>query len=574
MSNAEPPHPSTNLPASKITNSPKTPGAPYGFTVAAAILLLLVLSANWRKVDSSDILLHLKLGRVIETTQQIPNRDIFSAAASVEPLIFIQWLWARALAMVFQWTKWTGIAAVNVGLGALSAALLLIRNRRYGSGWFESLSVTTALMIVLVPSWQPAPNIAVLPIFVLALLLAEARALWPLVLLPPLAVLWANLHPAFLLPLLAPAMRLMIPDKAVSLQTDRQELKPRLLLAVILLSGLLCSLITPHSIKILPAAAERLTAEIYSFIAAPSAHFTDVAYLIQLALALLFAGVVVAAKMSLARWQMAIGSVLALSSITIIPAAINFLLVFLAAPAALGLSQLLTRTWKLRHVRHLAATAILLLCIAMMPVVLLSNGLIGKVWGTGIRADVFPETAAGRLAAIPLRGSLLNMPQHGGYLIWRLWPGWRVTSDERPTLYDREFDEQYEKIWQGATGWQAMLALWRVYAVLGDNEVAHRYPDHNLYYELAASPDWVATYWDKKTILYLKQNINLASTNLTAFRQLKPGISWPAMRTRIKSAEQREELAADLRRALVDDPENELAREFLRLTQEELKHAD
>ncbi len=539
--------------------------APRIFVLVASVLLALVVAACWRKVDSADLLFHLRAGKVITDTGQVPNRDIFSAASSVDAWSYIEWLWAGVLSLAYSAAEWTGVNLLNVGLAVVMVLLLLRRCRNYGSRWFESLIVITSTVIALLPVFQPEPAIAMLPLFVFALLLGEGRRLWPMVLLPGLAILWANMHAGFLLPLLVPLARLVFPPPG---QPARQPHGPRVYLAVLITTGLLAAFITPHSIYIIPAMIGRLSSNVAGFVFNPLSTISSPAFLIRGITAIAMVAIVIAARLTLFRWQTFAAAILAICCLFTTDA-LNFLLVFLSAPAARGLAMILHRVWLVDRVRIVAATAVVMGNIALLAVVLMVSGLVPDAFGTGLRPRTFPETAAGRLTAIPLRASVLNPPDAGGYLTWRLWPNWKVCVDNRSTLYSTQFREEYEKLWAGGKGWESRMTLWRVSAILGTNEIMQRHPDHNLYYELADSPEWVAVFWDNSSILYLKHGINLASTNLSAFRQLKPGLPWPAMKARMKTADQWRELGADLRRALMDDPTNVVAQEFLRRTQEE-----
>lgn len=543
--------------------------APKGFLFAAAVLLALVFAACWRRVDSSDLLFHLRAGKVITDTGQVPNRDIFSAASSVDKWSYIEWLWAGVLSLAYTAAEFTGLNLLNSALAGITVFLLLRRCRNHGSRWFESVIVTAFVMIALLPVFQPEPALAVLPLFVLALVLGEGRRLWPMALLPGLALLWANVHAAFLLPLLVPLGRLLFPPPG---QDINQPRGPRVYLAVLIAAGLLAGFITPHSVYIAPALAGRLLNNLAVFLADPLETVGGTTYLIRALAAVAMIAVIGAARLPLLRWQVFTASILAVFCL-ITADALNFLLVFLAAPAAAGLTLLLGHVWVIGRVRNVAALAVVLANVAVLAVVLMVSGLSPDTFGSGLRPRTFPETAAGRLTAIPLRASILNPPDTGGYLIWRLWPNWKVCLDNRSTLYSPEFREDYEKLWAGGAGWESRMTLWRVSAILGTNDIMQRYPDQNLFHELAKSTEWVAVLWDSSSILYVKEGINLAATNLSPFRQLKPGLAWPAMKARIKNDDQWRELMADLRRALMDDPTNGVAQEFLRRAEEETAEA-
>ncbi len=539
--------------------------APWGFALAAVGLLVVIIAACWRRVDSSELLFHLRAGKVIQDTGQVPNRDIFSAASLVDKWSYIEWLWAGVLSLIYKVSEWDGINALNVALAALLIFLLLRRCRTYGSRWFESITMVAFTMTALLPVFQPGPAIAVLPLFAVALMLGEGRRLWPLALLPGVALLWANVHAGFFLPLLVPVARFMFPPPG---QEPRQPSGPRAYLAVIIAASIFAAFVTPHSVYMIPEVFGRLTHNLMASVNHPVETLSASAFLIRAFAVVAMMVAIFAGRLKFHKWQIFTAGILAVACF-FTDDALNFLLIFLSAPAALALNQFLARVWEINRVRMAAATALLLTNVAFLSVVIALSGLTPDSFGAGLNPRAFPETAAGRLSAIPLRASILNTAENGGYLTWRLWPNWKICIDQRATLYSPEFREEYEKLWAGAVGWESRMTLWRVNAILGTNEILQRHPDQNLFHKLAVSSEWVPVFWDSYSILYLKQGINLSATNLSEFRQLKPGLPWPAMKARLKTAEQWREFGADLRRANMDDPNNAIAREFLKRTEAE-----
>jgi hypothetical protein len=58
-----------------------------------------------------------------------------------------------------------------------------------------------------------------------------------------------------------------------------------------------------------------------------------------------------------------------------------------------------------------------------------------------IRAGEFPERMAGFLARANLGGRMWNSVDWGGYLIFRLWPGYQIFMDGRTTLFSQEIHD-------------------------------------------------------------------------------------------------------------------------------------
>jgi len=571
-----PPKPESELTSAHYKGL-RTPVAPWPFHIAAIMLLMVALAAVWRKVDASEVFFHLKAGQVILKNQQLPNRDIFSATSSVGMWVYFEWLWGLALATAMQLadsflqraSEWIGVNFLCSIVATILVGLILIRSRRHEARWFESLIISILVMGGLLPVFQASPGIAALPVFLFSLLFTEAtRKRWPLILYPAIAAIWANINIAAPLVLLIPLARAIFPDRPTI--TVREPITRKFFLMVAG-AGAIGLLIVPHSYRIYSAWFHAGLISLESMEPNIVTALNDPSFWLRLVLALSFFG--------LSLWQRSISKWQVLSTAGLFPFAfafsaevINFLLVFLSGPAALALSKATQSTWNRRELlRNVAASGLLIGCVAWTAAVIAFGGITPNAWGSGVRPDKFPEMAAGRLSAIPIRATILNRRADAGYLLWRLWPGWKTAIDNRPGVYDEEFLEQYKSVWRGEAQWEAMLSLWRVQAVLGNREVFAESPGDNLYVRLADSDDWSAVYWDSDYILYVKSNIDLSSSNLSAFRQLKPGLTWSQQKSRIMTRLQWQELAADLRRAILDDPTNQEAHEFLRRAEVEIR---
>src|SRR5690349_16306464 len=103
MQNSSTPQP----PVARSGNSQK--GAPWPYLIVFFWALVALAAGVWRKLDSGDVLFHLKAGQSILRTGQIPTRDIFSATSSVGIWVYFEWLWAMILAYAYQLREWTGV---------------------------------------------------------------------------------------------------------------------------------------------------------------------------------------------------------------------------------------------------------------------------------------------------------------------------------------------------------------------------------------------------------------------------------------------------------------------------------
>src|SRR5512146_3277425 len=155
-----------------------------------------------RGVHDPDVSWHLRAGQEIVASHHVPHQDSFSYTRYGQPWVAHEWLSEALFYLVFRAAGWAGLmvtfAAVIVG-----TFLLLYRQcagRPYVAGLVTALGAITTI-----PSWGVRPQMfSMLLATVFLWLLAKARRseggqlrfLWWL---PPLLLLWVNLHGAFLL---------------------------------------------------------------------------------------------------------------------------------------------------------------------------------------------------------------------------------------------------------------------------------------------------------------------------------------------------------------------------------------
>jgi hypothetical protein len=109
----------------------------------------------------------------------------------------------------------------------------------------------------------------------------------------------------------------------------------------------------------------------------------------------------------------------------------------------------------------------------------------------------FPIGAADFLAAHGIRSQVFNPDYWGGYLIYRLGPGYKVFMDDRHDFYGEPFVRDYLKVKRIEPGWQEVLEKQRVNWVLIP-------PDWALANALKELPQWRVIYDDHRAILFAR----------------------------------------------------------------------
>lgn len=168
---------------------------------AVALLAVLVIGQSLRgKISDPDLWWHLKTGAIIVATRQVPRTDPYSYSAAGQPWTAHEWL--SEVLFYGIWRAWGPAGMLwfrALMLAAVVALMYLILRRRSGS---FAVAIFLALGVALATSsfWSERPHLFTY-LFLAALIavldLAAAgrtRLLWGI---PPLVLLWANLHGGF-----------------------------------------------------------------------------------------------------------------------------------------------------------------------------------------------------------------------------------------------------------------------------------------------------------------------------------------------------------------------------------------
>jgi len=533
-------------------------------TVAAVVaslatLVTAVFALFWVRVLDPDVLLHLRTGRLITESGRIPHRDMFSSNAADRPWVTHEWLWqvgAHGLYLLGTWKALFTLRIILV-LGALGCAVALAVRR--GAGVTFALAATLLAVGPLASFAEIRPQLASYLLFTATLLVlyaARTRPKW-LLALPPIFLLWTNLHGAVLLGFVL--LGCAVIDAAWRIFKRKAD-SPAANLKWLLSMSVACvvaTLINPNGYHVFTfplkvVGQDVFRTQIHEW-APPAFTRPFLPFWVLLGL-VVPAALLTRRSLTLADWLLlgifaaaAMGSrrqgpFFALVAIPILAAAIEK---FVAA----------------RPARLAAAVT----CSALMPAfaVLAYQGA-GRTNGTGLMPNRFPEDAAARLAKFDVQAAVLNDYNDGGYLLWKLWPRWRVTMDGRADVYGPDLVQKYQQVWAGAPGWEQLLDQWNVEAILGRYEITAAQPKHNLYHELAKGDEWMPVHWNATGVLYLRAGTALAASELRPYRRLHPGLRWQELAALQTTPAHWDELGADLRRSITEYPENRRAHDLER----------
>jgi hypothetical protein len=152
--------------------------------------------------------------------------------------------------------------------------------------------------------------------------------------------------------------------------------------------------------------------------------------------------------------------------------------------------------------RPASAVPILRLCNGLILAAFLAFTLVRLrqvvVGQADAEARAFPSASVSFISKNRLPGPLLNHYNWGGYLIWKLYPGYRVYVDGRSDLYGDAFLDQ-----SGATynisneSWREPLERWRIRSVILP-------PNAPLVSALRCQSGWKEVYGDPQAVIFEK----------------------------------------------------------------------
>ena len=320
--------------------------------------------------------------------------------------------------------------------------------------------------------------------------------------IPPLFLLWLNLHAGFAL---GPALMLaygfgLLVEVGVG-DTAWQEARP--VLARLLLLVLACLALVPLN----PSGSQLYrypfdtlrSSGMRSFIVewfSPDFHrFRFVPFLVVLLLLL----VVLSREQIRVQVRMlaplVLTTLLALDAVRHIPVFALLAVPVIAAGVAASSSEVETRILgrKVRDRPMFHGITVVL----MAGFALVRWGVLARGQATA-EAQQFPQKALEALESRATGGEVFVYYDWGGYTIYKLFPKYRVFIDGRADLYGDELLQQFQRAVQLQSGWREVLDGWGVRAVLMPRQAA-------LSQALALDPGWHLEYGDGQAVLLLRQ---------------------------------------------------------------------
>lgn len=487
------------------------------------LTLLLVFLMSARAPVDTDMWWALRVGKEVVTSGELIRTDPITYTHFGNDWVAHSWLFDVVLYGMFSWLSYHGLTLVVVLLA--SAMLAVMWFQLPGSAIFRTLMVIFAGLVA-APTWTPRPQMVSMLFLCLTYLILflyrrdKERKL--LFLLPPMMILWANLHGGYILGWAAIGSLLAgeIGDHLLLHNTEDRLMWLQIRdVAVVFVVSVLVTLLTPYGFGTWQITFSTFNMQVNDLISEWfSPNFHEVVVLPFLISILLLVGTLALNNRRAPAWE-AVTAVIFLYFSLSARRQIGAYAIAVVPIVGRNLWALLTEWWQ-RAAAYLAEQhpsqwswmqkvstlkpskenkVFNLLVIALFALVcwgkLVYVSLPPLVEGV-LNPQVFPVEAVRVLQSLPEEGQLFNEYGWGGYLSW--WaPDIPVYIDARADLFGDEFIFQWDALCEDQADWRVEFERWGITRVLIG-------ADRPLAAVLRMAEGWEVVYEDPMVSLFLK----------------------------------------------------------------------
>jgi hypothetical protein len=445
-------------------------------------------------LGDADIGWHIRTGEFILATHSVPRTDLFSYTKAGQPWYAWEWLFDAFIAMIHHVAGLNGVvlfaAIVIAGTFALLFRLVLRRSGSFAVAVGLTLLSVSAAQIHMLARPHILSWLFTL-VFVDVLYRFEEGNRSALLWLPPLMLVWVNVHGGFILGLVLLALFGCAHIWKHLTDPVPENRKQIVELAFVFFACATVSLLTPYGYQ--------LHVHVYQYLSnsflmnsinefqSPNFHASGYGYFELLILASVVAIVVARDRVTV------IDSLLLLFCIhSGLYAARNIpisviLMSLVIGPLLAGAKSAETGAsycsrWIAslfdavrdisRNMAHMEEQfrghAVVVAVLAISTVIALNGGrlLSAQVLSAHFDEKVFPVKATEFIAQKGIHDHLFNPDDWSGYLIYKLYPGTKLFFDDRHDFYGEAFIKDYIKATHGDWDWREPLEKHQVKWVL------------------------------------------------------------------------------------------------------------
>jgi len=532
------------------------------------VIFLMPLVFLFARLDGAKTMLgdgdtgwHIRTGEWILENGRVPHSDVFSFTKAGEAWFAWEWLWDICFAWVYHHGGLATVVAASILVICTTFALLFRLLRRHCDNALLAGGVTVLTCAASTLHWLARPHLFTMLFLVILLFILDRvndGRLKLLLLLPPLTILWTNLHGGFLAEFIVLAgciageiVRAMFVDDSKSRATALNRAKWFIVITIICGAATLINPYTYHlHVHIAKYFSEPYHVQNIGEYQSINFHEPAALYLEALLFLAIISGVWYAARRRnfTALILMAGWGHLALFAARNVP-----LFAIIAAPfIAEGCGEMLaslekarTAPWVQRLLSSVRAMAaefgemdtvprvhlVSISGIALVAVLLASPSAKGK-----LKAEYdpgrYPATALQVLRSMP-DARIFADDEWGDYLIYQLYPQHRVFIDGRSDFYGQDFEQKYIDLMSAKYDWEEYLQKYNIDAIILP-------PKYALSTAIKESHNWRVIYDDTIAVVFTavrrQPEIQQVSTT-SGGKNRYPAITKSARRERVTTAD-------------------------------------
>jgi hypothetical protein len=501
------------LPACEFSRERTRPSILSARSLLAFVFLLIIFALACRPIVDPDFWWHLRTGRHLLETHSIPHTDLFSAVFAGKDWITHEWLSEALMYAIFRPAGYSGLILTFGLLIALGFSLVYKRASERSGHVYVTGSAVLLGALAAGPTWNVRPQIfSFLFAGVFLKLLEDFQfrrirySIWWLV---PLMALWVNLHAGFAvgIAIILVFIAGTILDSLFRRKSLRKIWERVRLLLVVFGASLAVISLNPSGLLIYTYPFETLTSPaMMKFIEewrSPNFHQAMFQPLALFVIAVLAALALSRKRMSAIQLLLLLGTTWAmLRSARNVP---FFVLVATPILAEHAWSWIRTQRFgqwlakpeaETRDKLKLALNVLLLVIAPLMLVAVRAQNVLAEQ--PAVETQKFPREAVDFMRSRNLPQPIYNEYHWGGYLIWKLYPDYRVFIDGRADVYGDAFFEEFMATHAGEPNWKENLSKHGVRTVLIT-------PDCPLASLLRADQTWENVFEDQQSVIFVRR---------------------------------------------------------------------
>lgn len=484
-------------------------------TLLIFIVLVVIFVTALQPITDPDFWWHLKTGEYIVQNHGLPHTDIFSNTRLGGEWVTHEWLSEVFMYGVFRIAGFAGLIVVFALLVTASFWVVYIRFRsRVGHPVVAALAlVLGAAATTLV--WGVRPQIFTLLFASIFLCILDNyytkrsdKAIWWLV---PLMILWVNLHAGWVsgLALIALTLAGLVVDVLFAGESRDTLWKraPALLGLLVVCTAAVC--VNPHGPRMYSYPFETLTAGTFMRLViewkSPDFHQPNFQAVLILLLATFFLLAVSSKRERPGRLLILMATCfsmlrfsrnIAFFSLVATPLFAEHLWEWLKGqPWATRLIASTETEPRKRSIPQIAINS-LIIVIALSFCGVAARRAAAKQ--SLVEEQEFPKAAVDYIQSQRPPQPIFNDYAWGGYLIWRLYPDYRVHIDGRADVYGERLVEEFVQVNDGNPRWRELLQQYGTKTVLVSRDSA-------IASLLSNDSGWQKVFEDKQSVILVRK---------------------------------------------------------------------